>query len=112
MSIIKVVGRFQGNILERNEQRIEMIRFLKQDSSLYVIIKKFLDNVKDYNLKNVRYIIENELFFERISVDMICRYMDILNEYENIECRFEEVYILKGQNGFRRTIDYLVRQIH
>ncbi|HBF2805432.1 TPA: hypothetical protein ACVT6Z_001394 [Clostridioides difficile] len=112
MSTIKVVGRFQGNILERNKQRIEMIRFVKQDICLSVIIKKFLDNVRNYNLKNVRYIIENELFFERISVDMICRYMDTLNKYENIEYRFEEAYILKAENGFRKTIDYLVRQTY
>ncbi|MCC0705064.1 hypothetical protein IC213_18575 [Clostridioides sp. ES-S-0049-02] len=112
MSIINTVGRFQGNTLEKNTQRIEMIRFVKQDISLSVIIKKFLDNVKDYNLKNVRYIIENELFFERVSIDIICRYMDLLNKYTDIEYEFREVYKLKAQNGFRRTMDYLVRQTY
>lgn len=112
MSIIKTVGRFQGDTLEKNEQRIEMIRFVKQDIHLSFIIKKFLDNVRDYNLKNVRYIIENELFFERVSIDIICRYMDLLNRYVDVEDGFEEVYKLKAEVGFRRTIDWLFRQVH
>lgn len=112
MSIINTVGRFQGDTLEKNEQRIEMIRFVKQDIHLSVIIKKFLDNVRDYNLKNVRYIIENELFFERVSIDIICRYMDLLNKYVDVEDEFEEVYKLKAEVGFRRTIDWLFRQVH
>lgn len=112
MSIIKVVGRFQGNILERNEQRVEMIRFIKQDICLSVIIKKFLDSVRDYNLKNVRYIIENELFFERVSIDVICRYMDLLNRCVDVEADFEEIYKLKAEVGFRRTMDWLFRQVH
>lgn len=112
MSIIKTVGRFQGNTLEKNEQRIEMIRFVKQDIDLSVIIKRFLDNVRDYNLKNVRYIIENELFFERVSIDIICRYMDLLNKYVDVEDDFEEVYKLKAEVGFRRTMDWLFRQVH
>nr|WP_219716405.1 hypothetical protein [Clostridioides difficile] len=112
MCIIKTVYKFDGDILQRNAKRVQMIRDIKGSSNLTIIIKRFLDNVKDYNFKNVRYIIENELFFERISVDMICRYMDTLNKYENIECIFEEAYILKGENGFRRTVDYLVKQIH
>ncbi len=111
MSIIKTVGRFQGNTLEKNEQRIEMIRFVKQDIDLSVIIKRFLDNVRDCNLKNVRYIIENELFFERVSIDIICRYMDLLNRCVDVEDDFEEVYKLKAEVGFRRTIDWLFRQI-
>lgn len=112
MSIIKTVGRFQGNILEKNEQRIEMIRFVKKDISLSVIINKFLDNVRDYNLKNVRYIIENELFFERVSIDIICRYMDLLNRYVDVEDDFEEIYKLKAEVGFKRTMDWLFRQVH
>lgn len=112
MSIINTVWRFQGNILEKNEQRIEMIRFVKQDIDLSVIIKRFLDNVRDYNLKNVRYIIENELFFERVSIDIICRYMDLLNKYVDVEDDFEEVYKLKAEVGFRRTMDWLFRQVH
>ncbi|HDG7527432.1 TPA: hypothetical protein PFR81_001924 [Clostridioides difficile] len=112
MCIIKTVYKFDGNTLQRNAKRVQMIRDIKDSSNLTIIIKRFLDNVKNYNLKNVRYIIENELFFERISVDMICRYMDKLNKYENIECIFEEAYILKGENGFRRTVDYLVRQTY
>ncbi|MGI4915760.1 hypothetical protein ACRV3X_10930 [Clostridioides difficile] len=89
-----------------------MIRFVKQDIGLSVIINKFLDNVRDYNLKNVRYIIENELFFERVSIDIICRYMDLLNRYAYVEDDFEEVYKLKAEVGFRRTIDWLFRQVH
>ncbi|HBG5739839.1 hypothetical protein ACRVX5_11370 [Clostridioides difficile] len=89
-----------------------MIRFVKQDIGLSVIINKFLDNVRDYNLKNVRYIIENELFFERVSIDIICRYMDLLNRYVDVEDGFEEVYKLKAEVGFRRTIDWLFRQVH
>lgn len=112
MCIIKTVYKFDGNTLQRNAKRVQMIRDTKDSNSLIIIIKRLLNNVKDYNLKNVKYIIENELFFEMISVQTICRYMDILNKYENIECRFEEAYILKAQNGFKRTIDYLVRQIH
>lgn len=112
MSVIKAVGRFQGNILERNGQRVEMIRFVKQDSNLSFIIKKFLDNVRDYNLKNVRYIIENELFFERVSIDVICRYMDLLNRCVDVEDDFEEIYRLKAEVGFRRTMDWLFRQVH
>ncbi|HIE4788151.1 TPA: hypothetical protein ACXNC6_003775 [Clostridioides difficile] len=112
MCIIKTVHKFDGNTLQRNAKRVQMISDIKDSSNLTIIIKRFLDNVRDYNFKNVRYIIENELFFERISVDMICKYMDTLNKYENIECIFEEAYILKAENGFRRTIDYLVRQIH
>ncbi|MGX4591240.1 hypothetical protein ACWJU5_14135 [Clostridioides difficile] len=112
MSIIKAVGRFQGNTLERNEQRIEMIRFVKQDICLSSIIKKFLDNVRYYNLKNVRYIIENELFFERVSIDVICKYMDLLNRCVDVETDFEEIYKLKAEVGFRRTMDWLFRQVH
>ncbi|HBG7056002.1 TPA: hypothetical protein OLX52_002328 [Clostridioides difficile] len=112
MSIIKVVGKFQGNTLERNEQRIEMIRFVKRDICLSVIIKKFLYNVRDYNFKNVRYIIENELFFERVSIDVICRYMDLLNRCVDVETDFEEIYKLKAEVGFRRTMDWLFRQVH
>ncbi|HBG2116696.1 hypothetical protein M1I50_09440 [Clostridioides difficile] len=89
-----------------------MIRFVKQDIGLSVIINTFLDNVRDYNLKNVRYIIENELFFERVSIDIICRYMDLLNRYVDVEDGFEEVYKLKAEVGFRRTIDWLFRQVH
>lgn len=111
MSIINTVGRFQGNTLEKNEQRIEIIRNVKQDIDLSVIIKKFLENVRDYNLKNVRYIIENELFFERVSIDIICRYMDLLNKYIYVEDDFEEIYKLKAEVGFRRTIDWLFRQV-
>ncbi len=112
MCIIKTVHKFDGDTLQRNSKRVQMIRNVKDDSNLMIIIKRFLDSVKDYDLKNVRYIIENELFFERISVPTICRYIDTLNRYTDIECRFEEAYILKAENGFRRTIDYLVRQTY
>lgn len=89
-----------------------MIRNVKDDSNLMIIIKRFLDSVKNCNLKNVRCIIEKELFFERVSTDIICKYMDLLNKYTDIEYEFREVYKLKAQNGFRRTMDYLVKQIH
>lgn len=112
MCIIKTVHKFDGDILQRNAKRVQMIRDIKDSSNLMIIIKRFLDNVKDYNLKNVRYIIENELFFERVSIDVICRYMDLLNRCVDVEADFEEIYKLKAEVGFRRTMDWLFRQVH
>lgn len=112
MCIIKTVHKFDGDTLQRNAKRIQMIRNIKDDSNLTIIIKRFLDSLKDYNFKNVRYIIENELFFERISVQTICIYIDTLNRYTDIEYILKEAYILKAENGFRRTMDYLVRQTY
>ncbi|HBG4728377.1 hypothetical protein [Clostridioides difficile] len=54
MCIIKTVYKFDGNTLQRNAKRVQMIRDIKDSSNLTIIIKRFLDNVKDYNFKNVR----------------------------------------------------------
>ncbi|MCO5822798.1 hypothetical protein M8668_13220 [Clostridioides difficile] len=112
MSIIKTVGRFQGDTLEKNEQRIEMIRFVKQYDSLLVIIKKFLDRAREHDINGLVYIIENELFFEVIPVYVIEKYLDRLNMFSNVEDSFEEAYRLKAETGFRRSMDWLFRQVH
>ncbi|EQG38303.1 TPA: hypothetical protein ACJI4K_003338 [Clostridioides difficile] len=111
MSIIKATNKFQGNSLEKNEQRIEMIKITKDDADLPIKIKKLIKYIEEKNLEKIQYVIENILFFEIVSFDTIIKYINKLNGYENIENDFKEVYILKAENGFRRTMDYLVRRI-
>ncbi|MCC0783564.1 hypothetical protein IR152_10820 [Clostridioides sp. ES-S-0108-01] len=111
MSIIKATNKFKGNTLEKNTQRLEMIRKTKEDVNLSVEIKKFTDYVVKHNVYEIQYMIENILFFEIIPIDIIDKYINKLNKYEDIENDFEEVYILKAENGFRRTVDYLVRRV-
>ncbi|EGT5282758.1 TPA: hypothetical protein KPE78_001198 [Clostridioides difficile] len=111
MSIIKATNKFQGNSLEKNEQRVEMIKITKDDADLPIKIKKLIKYIEEKDLEKIQYVIENILFFEIVSFDIIIKYINKLNGYENIENDFKEVYILKAENGFRRTIDYLVRQI-
>ncbi|MCI9976493.1 hypothetical protein JY742_10210 [Clostridioides difficile] len=111
MSIIKTTNKFQGNILDRNIQRIDTIKLTKQDGGLVIKIKKFIYYVKKCNINILLFIIENELFFEIIPVYIINKYVNKLNQFNNIENVLEEVYISEAENGFRRTMDYLVRRI-
>ncbi|EOE7167599.1 hypothetical protein KWL52_006740 [Clostridioides difficile] len=111
MSIIKATNKFQGNSLEKNEQRVEMIKITKDDADLPIKIKKLIKYIEEKDLEKIQYVIENLLFFEIVSFDIIIKYINKLNGYENIENDFKEVYILKAENGFRRTIDYLVRRM-
>ncbi|HDG7527541.1 TPA: hypothetical protein PFR81_002038 [Clostridioides difficile] len=111
MSIIKATNKFQGNSLEKNEQRVEMIKITKDDADLPIKIKKLIKYIKEKDLEKIQYVIENILFFEIVSFDIIIKYINKLNGYENIENDFKEVYILKAENGFRRTMDYLVRRM-
>ncbi|HGM3507328.1 TPA: hypothetical protein ACKOR7_001904 [Clostridioides difficile] len=111
MSIIKVTNKFQGNSLEKNEQRVEMIKITKDDADLPIKIKKLIKYIEEKDLEEIQYVVENILFFEIVSFDIIIKYINKLNGYENIENDFKEVYILKAENGFRRTMDYLVRRI-
>ncbi|MCC0645428.1 hypothetical protein KGF41_14270 [Clostridioides sp. ZZV14-6150] len=110
MSIIKSSNKFYGNTLQRNAQRIEMIKHIKENNNLSDVIKMFFENVKEYNLYSVKYIIENELFYEIVSIDIIYKYIKYINIFEVIQNDFEKIYRLKAQNGFRRTIDYLINQ--
>ncbi|HBF2862426.1 TPA: hypothetical protein KO123_002361 [Clostridioides difficile] len=110
MSIIKSSKKFDGNTLQRNTQRIKMIKRIKEDNNLSDVIKTFFENVKEYNLYSVKYIIENELFYEIVSIDIIYKYIKYINIFEDIQNDFERIYRLKAQNGFRRTIDYLINQ--
>lgn len=110
MSIIKSSNKFDGNTLQRNAKRIKMIKRIKEDNSLSALTKMFFENVKDYNLYSVKYIIENELFYEIVSINIIYKYIKYINMFENIQNDFERIYRLKAQNGFRRTIDYLINQ--
>ncbi|HBF0668621.1 TPA: hypothetical protein KR288_002469 [Clostridioides difficile] len=111
MSIIKATNKFQGNSLEKNEQRVEMIKITKDDADLPIKIKKLIKYIEEKDLEKIQYVIENILFFEIVSFDIIIKYINKLNGYENIENDFKEVYILKAENGFRRTIDYLARRM-
>ncbi|MDI0267883.1 hypothetical protein QIW52_17975 [Clostridioides difficile] len=111
MSIIKTTNKFQGNSLEKNEQRIDMIEKIKDDDNLPTIIKKFFEYISKHDLDKIKHIIEDELFFEIVPSNIIDRYINKINIYENIEDEFEEVYKLKGQNGFRRTVDCLIRRM-
>ncbi|MDY6690644.1 hypothetical protein [Clostridioides difficile] len=111
MSIIKATNKFQGNSLEKNEQRVEMIKITKDDANLPIKIKKLIKYIEEKDLEKIQYVIENILFFEIVSFDIIIKYINKLNGYENIENDFKEVYILKAENGFRRTMDYLVRRM-
>lgn len=111
MSIIKATNKFQGNSLEKNEQRVEMIKITKDDADLPIKIKKLIKYIEEKDLEKIQYVIENILFFEIVSFDIIIKYINKLNGYENIENDFKEVYILKAENGFRRTMDYLVRRM-
>ncbi|HBF7547433.1 TPA: hypothetical protein KOY69_002034 [Clostridioides difficile] len=111
MSIIKATNKFQGNSLEKNEQRVEMIKITKDDADLPIKIKKLIKYIEEKDLEKIQYVIENLLFFEIVSFDIIIKYINKLNGYENIENDFKEVYILKAENGFRRTMDYLVRRM-
>ncbi|HGM1374917.1 TPA: hypothetical protein ACKONX_002882 [Clostridioides difficile] len=111
MSIIKTTNKFQGNSLEKNEQRVEMIKITKDDADLPIKIKKLIKYIEEKDLEKIQYVIENILFFEIVSFDIIIKYINKLNGYENIENDFKEVYILKAENGFRRTMDYLVRRM-
>lgn len=110
MSIIKSSNKFDGNTLQRNTQRIKMIKHIKENNSLSALTKMFFENVKEYNLYSVKYIIENELFYEIVSINIIYKYIKYINMFENIQNDFERIYKLKAQNGFRRTIDYLINQ--
>ncbi|ENY8911931.1 hypothetical protein [Clostridioides difficile] len=110
MSIIKSSNKFYGNALQRNAQRIEIINHIKEDNNLSDVIKMFFESVKEYNLYSVKYIIENELFYEIVSIDIIYKYIKYINIFEDIQNDFERIYKLKAQNGFRRTIDYLINQ--
>ncbi|HBF2502759.1 TPA: hypothetical protein KN168_003266 [Clostridioides difficile] len=110
MSIIKSSKKFDGNALQRNAKRIKMIERIKEDNSLSALTKMFFENVKEYNLYSVKYIIENELFYEIVSIDIIYKYIKYINIFEDIQNDFERIYKLKAQNGFRRTIDYLINQ--
>ncbi|MCC0783581.1 hypothetical protein IR152_10910 [Clostridioides sp. ES-S-0108-01] len=110
MSIIKSSKKFDGNTLQRNAQRIKMIKRIKEDNSLSALTKMFFENVKEYNLYSVKYIIENELFYEIVSIDIIYKYIKYINMFKNIENNFEEVYKRKAQNGFKRTMDWLINQ--
>lgn len=110
MSIIKSSKKFDGNALQRNTKRIKMIERIKEDNSLSALTKMFFENVKEYNLYSVKYIIENELFYEIVSIDIIYKYIKYINIFEDIQNDFERIYRLKAQNGFRRTIDYLINQ--
>ncbi|WP_131057990.1 hypothetical protein [Clostridioides difficile] len=112
MSIIKATNKFQGNSLEKNEQRVEMIKITKDDADLPIKIKKLIKYIEEKDLEKIQYVIENILFFEIVSFDIIIKYINKLNGYENIENDFKEVYRLKAKNGFRRTMDYLVRKKH
>ncbi|HBG2116811.1 hypothetical protein M1I50_08880 [Clostridioides difficile] len=111
MSIIKATNKFQGNSLEKNEQRVEMIKITKDDADLPIKIKKLIKYIEEKDLEKIQYVIENILFFEIVPFDIIIKYINKLNGYENIENDFKEVYILKAENGFRRTMDYLVRKM-
>ncbi len=111
MGIIKTSEIFQGNILEKNEQRIEMIKITKDNGDLLVKIEKLFEYINKNDLQGVQYMIENELFYEKVPDYVINKYIIKLNKYCNIE-DFREVYKLKAQNGFRRTMDYLVRKKH
>lgn len=110
MSIIKSSKKFDGDMLQRNTQRIKMIKGRKEDSDLSTLIKILFKNVKEYNLYSVKYIIENELFYEIVPINIIYKYIKYINMFKNIENNFEEVYKLKAQNGFRRTVDWLINQ--
>ncbi|HBF8123556.1 TPA: hypothetical protein KOY70_003312 [Clostridioides difficile] len=110
MSIIKSSNKFYGNALQRNVQRIEIINHIKEDNNLSDVIKMFFESVKEYNLYSVKYIIENELFYEIVSIDIIYKYIKYINIFEDIQNDFERIYRLKAQNGFRRTIDYSINQ--
>lgn len=111
MGIIKASEIFQGNILEKNEQRIEMIKITKDNGGLLVKIEKLFEYINKNDLQGVQYMIENELFYEKVSIDIIIKYIDKLSGYDNVE-DFKYTYRLKAENGFRRTIDYLVRIKH
>ncbi|ENY8630256.1 hypothetical protein RZ897_013740 [Clostridioides difficile] len=108
MGIIKSSEIFQGNILEKNEQRLEMIEYTKRDINLLTKIKHLFENINECNLQDAQYIIENELFYERVSINTINKY---INKFGDIN-DFKYAYRLKAKNGFRRTMDYLVRKKH
>ncbi|MCC0645412.1 hypothetical protein KGF41_14190 [Clostridioides sp. ZZV14-6150] len=110
MSIIKTTNKFQGNTLERNLQRIEMIKLIKQDINLLTKINKFTYCIIENDLHGLQHIIEDELFFEIVPINIINKYINKLNKFDNINDVFEAVYKIKGENGFRRTMDYLVRR--
>ncbi len=110
MGIIKASEIFRGNILEKNEQRINMIKKITDDD-LLIKIEKFFKYIREYNLQGVQYIIENELFYEKVPDYIINKYIIKLNKNCNIE-DFKYAYRLKAKNGFRRTMDYLVRIKH
>ncbi|MDI0267895.1 hypothetical protein QIW52_18035 [Clostridioides difficile] len=110
MSIIKSSNKFYGNILQRNAQRVKMIEHIKENNSLSSLTKMFFENVREYNLYSVKYIIENELFYEIVPINIIYKYIKYINMFKDIENDFEEVYKLKAQNGFRRTVDWLINQ--
>ncbi|EQH27367.1 hypothetical protein QM1_0975 [Clostridioides difficile DA00212] len=88
-----------------------MIKITKDDADLPIKIKKLIKYIEEKDLEKIQYVIENILFFEIVSFDIIIKYINKLNGYENIENDFKEVYILKAENGFRRTMDYLVRRM-
>lgn len=112
MSIIKTTNKFHGNTLEKNIQRIEMIKLIKQDINLLIIINKFTYCLMENDLHRLQHIIEDELFFEIVPINVINKYMNKLNKFDNIEDDVEYVYKLKAENGFRRTMDFLIRRVH
>ncbi|HDF2783065.1 TPA: hypothetical protein PC473_003888, partial [Clostridioides difficile] len=62
MSIIKATNKFQGNSLEKNEQRVEMIKITKDDADLPIKIKKLIKYIEEKDLEKIQYVIENILF--------------------------------------------------
>lgn len=110
MSIIKTTNKFNGNLLEKNEQRVENIKLIKKDINLLTKINKFTYCIKTNKLHELQHIIEYELFFEIVSIDVIIKCINKINNLDNIDDDFTEAYINKGENGVRRTIDYMVRR--
>lgn len=110
---MKIVAsyKFKGNVVERNETRIESIDKLANSDKIKDITYRVSEEYKNFNYEKLRDILLNELFFEEVEELILNKYINKLYENKkniNID-EFIITYKKYAERGLLYTIDKVIR---
>ena len=110
---MKIVAsyKFKGNVVERNETRIESIDKLANSDKIKDITYRVSEEYKNFNYEKLRDILLNELFFEEVEEFILNKYINKLYENKkniNID-KFIITYKRYAERGLLYTIDKVIR---
>lgn len=111
--MIKIVAsyKFKGNIVERNETRIESVKKLADNDKIKDIIRRANVAYKNFNYEVLKDILLNELFFEEVEDLILNKYINKLYEnktYIDMD-KFIVTYKKYARRGLLYTIDKVIR---